>query len=437
MSTCCHLLLTWLQAALFSRLVDCEHADAQRFEEAVSILDIAARELRDIEKFGGGDAGVVARWASEKLAPYGFEALPSTMEALCQALEKLPATTKPVHSPSDDTPAEDMLVSQSSKEHQPSAAPVRPRVLWVEMQAPSSVSAHIESHGFVTDTCTGAKTALILLRNSFYPIVIIDSQMPVTAGLDLCRKLRSRRFRGYIYIIFLSSENHVGSAISAIQAGADDCLAKECLPAQLLARLCVAERIVTLDHRLRRALKNAAREAASDVLTRLPNRRAFHRRLHSEIKRARRFGESLAVLLIDVDHFKQINDRFGHLVGDEVLRDLARTLRTHLPREFDFLARIGGEEFAAALPHTDRSAAHVVAERLRSAVAEHRVHTTAGEVRITISVGVASSCSDPGAAQLTMQGLLQEADCCLYASKRRGRNRVTAPAKDSYYLLGT
>jgi diguanylate cyclase (GGDEF)-like protein len=173
-------------------------------------------------------------------------------------------------------------------------------------------------------------------------------------------------------------------------------------------------------------LEARARQAATDALTGLPNRRAFDRQFNAEFKRARRFGEALSVLLIDVDHFKLINDRHGHLVGDDVLRHLGGTLRTSLPRQFDILARFGGEEFAVVLPHTDREAALLVAERLRTSVEGTSLQTCAGARLITISIGIGHLSTRASADPLTTHDLLDEADRCLYESKRQGRNRVTA-----------
>lgn len=132
------------------------------------------------------------------------------------------------------------------------------------------------------------------------------------------------------------------------------------------------------------------------------------------------------MLLIDVDHFKHINDQHGHLVGDDVLRALALTLRTHLPRQFDTLARFGGEEFGVVLPQTDRDAALLVAERLRTAVENTPVQTSAGPRMITISIGIGHLATRVSPDPLTTHDLLDEADRCLYESKRQGRNRVTA-----------
>ena len=303
--------------------------------------------------------------------------------------------------------------------------PTRPAILLVDddVATRSLVSAYAEQQGYAIHNCRSAEEALKRLRENFCPIVITDLNMPGMGGLEFCRELRARKWPGYTYIVMLTGQHETG-AVAALEAGADDCLRKDAPPAELKARLRVAERIVTLEHRLRRTLEARARQAATDALTGLPNRRAFDRQFNAEFKRARRFGEALSVLLIDVDHFKQINDRDGHLVGDEVLRHLAATLKARLPRQFDILARFGGEEFVVVLPHTDREAAMQVAERLRTAVENTLIQTSDGARSITISIGIGHLAMR--AEPMTTHDLLDEADRCLYESKRQGRNRVTA-----------
>ena len=311
---------------------------------------------------------------------------------------------------------------------QPLALPARPTILLVDDdEAARELSSVYAQHlGYPTNACASAEVALKRMRDDFCPIVMTDLNMPGMGGLALCQELRARKWPGYVYIIVLTGQDHEHGLVAAFEAGADDYLRKGCQPAEMRARLQVAERIVTLEQRLRRSLENKARQAASDSLTGLPNRRAFDKQFNAEFKRARRFGEALSLLLIDVDHFKSINDQHGHLIGDEALRRLATILRGHLPREFDILARCGGEEFAAVLPHTDRESAIVIAERLRAGLASEPIMTASGPLPITVSIGIGSLSNRPSTDQPTTHDVFDEADRCLYESKRLGRNRVTA-----------
>jgi diguanylate cyclase (GGDEF)-like protein len=326
--------------------------------------------------------------------------------------------------PTDPTP----LLSSAS----------RPTVLIVDDDEAIQdlVNIYTQEQGFQTRSCPSAETALEDMRRCFCPIVITDVQMPGMGGLSLCRKLRTGKWPGYVYIIVMTGHDQEDGVVEALDAGADDYLHKGAPPAELRARLRVAERIVTLEQRLRRTLESKARQAASDSLTGLPNRRTFDRRLNAEFKRARRFGEPISVLLIDADRFKQVNDQYGHHVGDEVLRRLAATLRENLPREYDVLARIGGEEFATILPHTSRDDAAIVAERLRAAIESTPLATAAGKLSVTVSIGIGSLSNRVSMEPQTTLDVLDEADRGLYESKRLGRNQITvAPAAEPRTLL--
>jgi two-component system, cell cycle response regulator len=308
------------------------------------------------------------------------------------------------------------------------ALPARPAVLLVDDDETSRelLMDLMGQEGFSARACDSAEAALVLFEEAFFPIVITDWLMPGMGGLKLCAELRSRALPSYVYVVVLTGFDQAHGAVQALQAGADDYLCKSASPAELQARLRVAERIVTLEQRLRRTLETKARQAASDGLTGLANRRAFDRQFNSDFKRARRFREDLSILLIDVDHFKQVNDRYGHMIGDQVLQQLAIRLRGGLPRDFDFLGRLGGEEFVVLLPHTERAGAALVGERLRDAVASQPISTSAAELQITVSIGVSSLLTNSVREQPTPEDLMDEADRCLYEAKRQGRNRVVS-----------
>ena len=161
------------------------------------------------------------------------------------------------------------------------------------------------------------------------------------------------------------------------------------------------------------------RLATIDGLTSLANRRSFQARAAQALAQARRYGRACAVLMTDIDHFKAVNDTYGHPAGDAVLRGVAQMLRDQA-RDTDVVARYGGEEFAVVMPETDLRGAQVIAERLREAVAARAFHTELGPVRVTLSVGLAASPQDG----TEMEALVQLADACLYRAKREGRNRV-------------
>jgi diguanylate cyclase (GGDEF)-like protein len=179
-------------------------------------------------------------------------------------------------------------------------------------------------------------------------------------------------------------------------------------------------RLVEAATSLRITKARLAEEARTDGGTGLLNRRAFDAAFGAEFRRSIRYGRRLAVLMIDLDHFKRLNDQYGHAFGDEVLRTVASTLRANL-RESDVLARYGGEEFVALLPETDSAAARVVGEKLREAIATRVFHDRGTEVRCTASVGAAVFPEIPATSEAD---LLSRADAALYEAKRAGRDRT-------------
>lgn len=308
------------------------------------------------------------------------------------------------------------------------AAQPRPAVFLVENDpaAQELLGSFIRAQGFEVTNVATAEQALALVREGLRPILITKLRLPGMDGLALCRELRSNEFDGYVYIIVLTGQRAHDGVVAALRAGADDYLCRDVSREELAARLQTALRIITLEQRLRMALNQQRRLAATDALTGLPNRRAFSKHLNAEFKRAVRFDEDLAVLLLDIDHFKHINDQYGHAIGDAALKAVASRVAISLPRSFDFFARLGGEEFAVVLPQTDTEGAALVAERLRSAVAETPFQCGDHLISITVSIGVSAWSERRGITAATPEDVLDLADQRLYVSKRAGRDRVTS-----------
>jgi diguanylate cyclase (GGDEF)-like protein len=269
------------------------------------------------------------------------------------------------------------------------------------------------------------------LRSGEAQVVITDWMMPMLDGLDLCRRIRVRGAHGpYVYVILLTARHSREDRLLALQAGADDLLAKPLDRDELEARLNVARRIINMEEQLRsRSVElermhaeleerntQLAEIASSDGLTGLKNHRFFRESLEDQFVIARRRGLPLSVVMIDVDQFKSFNDSFGHPAGDDVLREVAKILRSCV-RDHDVVARYGGEEYAVLLPATDVQASRILGERLRVAIESHPWPLRP----ITISLGV--STMQP--RLLVATGLLDQADRSLYQSKAGGRNRVT------------
>jgi diguanylate cyclase (GGDEF)-like protein len=227
-----------------------------------------------------------------------------------------------------------------------------------------------------------------------------------------------------VYIILRSSGDSEKDVLVGLQAGADDYVSKQTPVSQLIARLTTAQRILALEQNLRTSLEEKTRWAMTDSLTGVRNRRCFDLELKRELKIARRYGGDLSLIVIDVDYFKGVNDQHGHAVGDEVLEAIARRLEGLLPRDTDWLARLGGEEFGVVLPQTRLRGAAKVAESIRAGVEARPFATQVGLLPIKVSLGV-SGTQQVQPHERDVEELLRRADACLYRSKRDGRNRVT------------
>jgi two-component system, cell cycle response regulator len=258
-------------------------------------------------------------------------------------------------------------------------------------------------------------TALSALQAADAPrLALLDWLMPGLDGIEVCRCVRQDPDSVHPYLVLLTGQGGRQQMLDGLEAGADDFLSKPVDDAELKARLAAGRRVVALQEQLREM-------AHRDALTGLRNRAAVLGALNRELTRGRREGRPVGVVLADVDHFKRINDTFGHLAGDAVLRQAARCMQDVL-RPYDTLGRYGGEEFLAVLPGCDVGATAGLAERLRQCVAEEPMGAEGALVPVTISLG-AAAWVDAKAADA--DGLLRAADVALYQAKAGGRNRVT------------
>jgi two-component system, cell cycle response regulator len=311
---------------------------------------------------------------------------------------------------------------------QPALSQVAPRVLLVDDDelVIERLRSLVEAAGFEVGTATHGADALESLRREFAPIVILDRNMPGMDGLELCRAIRDgTHYPGYVYIILCTAHDAEEEILAGLNSGADDYLSKRASGAQLLARLGCARRILTLEQSLKHVIEERRRMAMTDSLTGAHNRRYFENHLRRELKRVRRFGGELTLVVLDIDHFKHINDRHGHAAGDAVLVEFVRRVHQCLPREFDWCARLGGEEFAVVLPQTGLPGGRVVAEKIRLAFASRPVTTVAGAIEATVSAGVSGVAAFANRASITVEQMLRRADERLYDSKRSGRDRVS------------
>ena len=244
-------------------------------------------------------------------------------------------------------------------------------------------------------------------------LAVLDWMMPGMDGVQVCRRVRSLNREPYIYILLLTARTDSQDLVEGMDAGADDYLTKPFNAHELRVRLRAGRRILDLQDALRR-------QATHDGLTGLLNRNSILDRLEEELARNERESKSVSLLMVDLDHFKSINDTYGHLSGDAVLRETAARMRA-VARSYDSLGRYGGEEFLVVLPGCDLPAAIAHAERLREAIASLPFSLSPHQLSVTCSVGVMNSNG------LTAESMIRRADENLYEAKSHGRNRVVAP----------
>ena len=272
------------------------------------------------------------------------------------------------------------------------------------------------------------REALTCLNEKFYPIVFTDWMMPEVDGLELCRSIRAHVSAGYVFIFLLTARDSRDDMIAGLEAGADDYLTKPFDRAELFARLKTAVRILSLEKSLKEANEAIRVLSITDTMTGCYNRTYMDAQFPNELQRAARYGHPISVLMVDIDHFKEVNDTYGHQAGDQVLKAFVETLCRSIRSGVDWIARYGGEEFILVLPETSFESAQLLAERLRTKISEEIISYKGNEIRITASFGVTGFPSGQGRTGslegFSHEAMIRVADKCLYAAKDEGRNRV-------------
>jgi two-component system cell cycle response regulator len=267
--------------------------------------------------------------------------------------------------------------------------------------------------------------AVVRVRGGDYDLIVVSLGLRGFDGLRLCSQLRSLPEGRNVPILVLVSEGDRRKLNQALEMGVNDYLTRPVDKNELIARVRTNLRRKRYSDRLRHNVQLSLEMAITDQLTGLHNRRYMSRHLDNLVVNAQNTNKPLAFLIMDIDHFKSVNDTYGHDIGDEVLREFASRISANV-RGIDLACRYGGEEFVVVMPDTDFDLAMTVAERLRSGVEENPfvISREPGKLDVTISIGIAAS----GHQDDTAEALLHRADQALYRAKREGRNRVVAAA---------
>lgn len=274
--------------------------------------------------------------------------------------------------------------------------------------------------GFEVVLATTGPEALQLLERMDAPrLALLDWMMPGMEGVQVCRKLREIKDRPYIYVLLLTARTEREDLLRGLESGADDYLTKPFDPRELSARLHIGQRIVDLQDKLIAAGEELMFRATHDNLTGISNRGVIMDNIRRERARQDRGAPAFAIVLADIDHFKYVNDTYGHLAGDAVLKGIASRIVSCI-RPYDSVGRYGGEEFLILAPSSDALGAIGLAERIRKAIEDKPVNFEGRAISVTASFGVAVSTPRQ---MRDAQQLVREADDALYQAKANGRNR--------------
>jgi two-component system, cell cycle response regulator len=297
-----------------------------------------------------------------------------------------------------------------------------------DMTSRLMLQAVLSKWGYETVVVEDGKSAWAIMQQNDAPsLALLDWEMPEMDGLAVCRRIRENNPPNPPYLIILTSRGDKADIVAGLNSGANDYISKPYDNSELQARINVGQRMVDLQTELLDAKNALAYEAMHDPLTGALNRKAIIECLAKELTRTMRRGSTLSIGLCAIDHFKLVNDTYGHQAGDAVLCSFVNTIQNCL-RGYDLVGRYGGEEFLIVAPDSTGSSRDGLYERLRKQIDRLQTTTKPGVVRVTVSIGVAGT-----GHSTTVDALLEEADAALYRAKEAGRNRVEYAATGGQY----
>lgn len=282
------------------------------------------------------------------------------------------------------------------------------------------IFSYLDSFGHTLHYVKSAEEGLNLLSEKKYDIVICDFILPCMNGIELCKEVRRREEGSLNYTYFIMITHKLSKEVlnESLSCGADDFIFKPFDENEFILRFRAGVRVIELINKLKNAMQEIMEISRTDYLTGIYNRRALMEILSAELFRAIREKTELCVAILDLDNFKNVNDVYGHFVGDEVLKGFVEIAKSCI-RKYDVIGRFGGEEFIIVLPKTTKETGYMVMERIRSTLENNGIKTSSGVINITVSIGIACICDSKNVDQL-----IHDADISLYRAKTSGRNRI-------------
>ncbi|MCZ8190096.1 MAG: diguanylate cyclase [Microcystis sp. LE19-338.1B] len=278
----------------------------------------------------------------------------------------------------------------------------------------------LDSAGYATICASSFKQAIERVKTANPDLILLDLMMPNMEGLELCRRLKIDALSAHIPIIFMTASKEKEDIINAFNSGAVDYVTKPFHSWELLARVKIHLELKKTQEELKNINSQLEKLVITDSLTGVNNRREILDLGEKELQRCRRYDRYFSVLVIDIDHFKHINDTFGHLLGDKTLITVAGAIKNCL-RQVDSFGRFGGEEFVAILPETNLQDAATTAQRICQVINELNIEINRQKVRVTASIGVATFSHEDN----NLEAVIERADHAMFAAKNQGRNRVS------------
>ncbi|GBL10686.1 response regulator PleD [Microcystis aeruginosa Sj] len=278
----------------------------------------------------------------------------------------------------------------------------------------------LDSAGYATIYANGVKQAIERVKTANFDLILLELMMPEMGGIELCRKLKSDNFYAHIPIIFVTDSKKKEDILNAFNSGAVDYITKPFYSWELLARVKIHLEQKKTQEELKNINSQLEKLVITDSLTGVNNRREILALGEKEFQRCRRYHRYFSVLVIDIDHFKHINDTFGHILGDKTLITVAGAIKNCL-RQVDSFGRFGGEEFVAILPETNLQDAATTAQRICQVINQLNIEIDRQKVRVTASIGVATFSPEDN----NLEAVIERADHAMFAAKNQGRNRVS------------